>query len=63
MVNTSFVGTYVWYADGALSSISTASTCSLVGNGYTLGFHTLMIDAVSGGKSWSGQILFKVVTP
>jgi hypothetical protein len=62
-VNTSFAGTFSWYVDSDSGSLSSASTCLLAGNDYTLGLHTLMIDALSGGKSWSGQILFKVVTP
>jgi len=62
-VNTSFVGTYSWYVDSPASSLSAESSCSLTGNEYSLGFHTLVIDAVSGGTSYSGQILFKVVTP
>lgn len=62
-VNTSFAGTYAWYVDSGTSSISTAFSCSLAGNAYPLGFHTLVIDAVADGISFSGQILFKVVTP
>ena len=63
IVNTSFVGTYAWYVDSASSSISAASTCQLAWNVYPLGFYTLMIDADSGGKYRSAQILFKVDTP
>ena len=62
-VNTSFAGMYAWYVDGSAASLSATSSCTLVGNTYSLGFHTLVIDAVSGGRSYSGQILFKVVNP
>jgi hypothetical protein len=62
-VNTTFDGTCLWYVDSDAIPASSLSTCSLNGNDFALGLHTLVIDASSGGKSWSGQILFKVVTP
>ncbi|MFA6506104.1 MAG: immunoglobulin-like domain-containing protein, partial [Treponemataceae bacterium] len=62
-VNTSFIGTYDWYVDSGTTSLSSASSCLLDGNDYSLGLHTLLIDAVAGGKAYSGQILFTVVTP
>jgi len=62
-VNTAFAGSYAWYVDSGTASITAASSCPLAGNDYALGFHTLVVDVVSGGKSYSGQIIFKVVTP
>ncbi len=63
-VNTAFVATsFAWYIDNGAVSVSTAASCPLVGNNYSLGLHTLLLIAQSGGKAYSGRIQFTVVTP
>jgi len=64
MVTTTFSGTsYAWYIDNGTSSISTAASCTLDDDSYSLGLHTLLLVAQVGGKSYSGSIQFTVVTP
>jgi len=60
-ITTTFAdASYAWYVDGSAIAVSTTSSCTLNGNSYTAGNHTLLLDVLSGGKYYSGRIDFTV---
>jgi hypothetical protein len=62
-VTSSFAATaYAWYTDLGEVPVSSTSSCTVAGNAFGLGIHTLVLDAVAGGKSYSGSILFTVLS-
>jgi len=64
MVNTAFAGTsYAWYVSNGTTAVSTTSTCTINGNSYSLGSHTLLLDVFAGEKYYSGRIDFIVTLP
>ena len=62
-VTSSFAATaYAWYTDLGEVPVSSTSSCTVAGNAFGLGIHTLVLDAVAGGKSYSGSIQFTVLS-
>ena len=60
-VGTSFAATsYAWYLDNASTALSTTQTCPVDPAALALGAHSLLLKAVSGGKSYSGSLAFTV---
>jgi len=63
-INTAFAGTsYAWYVDNGTTAVSTTSNCTINGNSYSLGNHTLLLDVLAGGTYYSGRIDFIVTLP